>query len=62
MYGYETEVLAASIRNPLHIVRCAEAGADVVTCPLSAITGLFNHPLTEIGLQKFLADYTKLNG
>jgi transaldolase len=62
MYGFETEVLAASIRNPLHIVKCAEAGADVVTCPLSAITGLFSHPLTDIGLQKFLADHKKLNG
>ena len=62
MYGYETEVLAASIRNPLHIVKCAELGADVVTCPLSAITGLFKHPLTDIGLKKFLDDHKKLNG
>jgi|SRR5690606_26447274 len=62
MHGYETEVLAASIRNPLHIVKCAEAGADVVTCPLSAITGLFSHPLTDLGLQKFLEDHKKLNG
>jgi transaldolase len=61
MHGYETEVLAASIRNPLHIVKCAEAGADVVTCPLSAITGLFSHPLTDLGLQKFLEDHKKLN-
>lgn len=61
-YGYETEVLAASIRNPLHIVRCAEAGADIATCPLSSINGLFNHPLTDIGLEKFLADYKKVNG
>lgn len=61
-YGYETEVLAASIRNPLHIVRCAEAGADIATCPLSSINGLFNHPLTDIGLEKFLSDYKKLNG
>lgn len=61
LYGFETEVLAASIRNPLHIVKCAEAGADVVTCPLSAITGLFHHPLTDIGLQKFLDDYRKAN-
>jgi transaldolase len=61
-YGYETEVLAASIRNPLHIVRCAEAGADIATCPLSSINGLFNHPLTDIGLDKFLSDYRKLNG
>jgi transaldolase len=62
MYGYETEVLAASIRNPLHIVKCAEMGADVVTCPLSAITGLFKHPLTDIGLKTFLDDHKKLNG
>jgi transaldolase len=62
IYGYKTEVLAASIRNSLHIVRCAEAGADIATCPLSSIQGLFNHPLTDIGLEKFLADYKKLNG
>lgn len=61
MYGFETEVLAASIRNPLHIVKCAELGADVVTAPLSAITGLLNHPLTDSGLEKFLADYRKGN-
>lgn len=62
IYGYETEVLAASIRTPLHIVQCAEAGADIATCPLSSIMGLFKHPLTDIGLEKFLADYKKLNG
>lgn len=61
-YGYETQVLAASIRNPLHIVKCAEVGADVVTCPLSAILSLLNHPLTDIGLAKFLADHKKVNG
>ena len=61
-YGYETEVLAASIRTPLHIVQCAEAGADIATCPLSSIMGLFKHPLTDIGLEKFLADYKKVNG
>lgn len=61
-YGFKTEVLAASIRSSLHIVRCAEAGADIATCPLSSILGLFNHPLTDIGLEKFLADYRKLNG
>lgn len=54
--GFMTEVLAASIRNPLHIVRCAEAGADVCTCPLSSILGLLKHPLTDIGLQQFLND------
>lgn len=62
IYGYETQVLAASVRNPLHIVRCAEVGADVVTCPLSSITGLFKHPLTDIGLAQFLADHKKANG
>ncbi len=61
MAGYETAILAASIRNPLHIVQAAKAGADVVTCPLSAILGLFSHPLTDIGLEKFLADYQKAN-
>jgi transaldolase len=60
--GYDTMILAASIRNPLHIVQSAKAGADVVTCPLDAILGLLNHPLTDIGLAKFLSDYKKLNG
>ena len=60
--GFKTEILAASIRNPNHITKCAEAGADIATCPLSSITGLFNHPLTDIGLEKFLADYKKGNG
>ena len=59
--GYETEILAASIRSPLHIVQAAKAGADVVTCPLSAILGLLSHPLTDIGLAKFLADHKKAN-
>lgn len=54
--GYMTEVLAASIRNPLHIVRCAEVGADVCTCPLEPMLGLLKHPLTDIGLKKFLED------
>jgi transaldolase len=58
-YGFETEVLAASIRHAMHIIRCAEAGADVATCPLSAITDLLKHPLTDIGLAKFLADAKK---
>jgi transaldolase len=57
--GFGTEILAASIRTPLHIVQCAQAGADVVTCPLSAILGLLKHPLTDIGLQQFLADHEK---
>ncbi|MEO6831479.1 MAG: fructose-6-phosphate aldolase [Chitinophagaceae bacterium] len=54
--GFMTEVLAASIRSPLHIVKCAEAGADVCTCPLSSIIGLLKHPLTDLGLQQFLKD------
>ncbi|MEO5674779.1 MAG: fructose-6-phosphate aldolase [Chitinophagales bacterium] len=58
-YGYKTEVLAASIRSALHIIKCAEAGADVCTCPLESIMGLLKHPLTDIGLQKFLDDYKK---
>jgi len=61
-YNYTTEVLAASIRSGLHIIKCAEAGADIATCPLSSITALFNHPLTDIGLEKFLEDYKKVNG
>jgi transaldolase len=58
-YGFGTQILAASIRHPMHIVHCAEVGADVATCPLSAILALFDHPLTTIGLQKFLADHAK---
>jgi transaldolase len=61
LQGYSTEILAASIRSPLHIVKAAEVGADVVTCPLSSILGLLNHPLTDIGLEKFLADHRKAN-
>jgi transaldolase len=57
--GFTTQILAASIRTPLHIVKCAEAGADVCTCPLSSITGLLNHPLTDIGLAQFLEDAKK---
>ncbi|MBK6825984.1 MAG: fructose-6-phosphate aldolase [Chitinophagaceae bacterium] len=57
--GFKTEILAASIRNALHIVRCAEAGADVCTCPLDSILGLLKHPLTDIGLAKFLEDAKK---
>lgn len=60
-YDYKTEILAASIRNSMHIVRCAEAGADIATCPLSSIVSLFNHPLTDIGLAKFLEDHKKVN-
>lgn len=59
--GYQTEILAASIRNPLHIVKSAQFGADVVTCPLNAILGMLNHPLTDKGLAQFLADHAKAN-
>ncbi|NNF32965.1 MAG: fructose-6-phosphate aldolase [Saprospiraceae bacterium] len=59
--GYDTEILAASIRSSMHIVEAAKNGADVVTCPLNAINGLLKHPLTDIGLEKFLADYRKGN-
>ena len=59
IHGFQTQVLAASIRNSLHIVRCAEVGAHVVTCPLDAILGLLKHPLTDIGLEKFLSDFKK---
>lgn len=58
--GFMTEVLAASIRTPLHIVKCAEVGADICTCPLSSIMGLLNHPLTDLGLAKFLEDAKSL--
>ena len=54
--GFMTEVLAASIRSPLHIIRCAEAGADVCTCPLPSIMGLLKHPLTDLGLAQFIND------
>jgi transaldolase len=57
--GFKTEILAASIRNALHIIKCAEAGADVCTCPLDSILGLLKHPLTDIGLAKFLEDAKK---
>lgn len=60
MQGFETEILAASIRSPLHIVKCAEAGADVCTAPLEPILGLLKHPLTDLGLAKFLEDAKKM--
>lgn len=59
--GFKTEILAASIRNALHIIKCAEAGADVCTCPLDSILGLLKHPLTDIGLAKFLEDAKKFS-
>ena len=60
-YGFETEILAASVRHTMHIVNCAKIGADVMTGPLSAITGLLKHPLTDIGIAQFIADYEKGN-
>lgn len=61
-YGIETEVLAASVRHSMHLIKCAELGADVVTCPLKVITGLLKHPLTDSGLAQFLADHAKAAG
>lgn len=60
-YFYETQILAASVRHTMHIIKCAEAGADVMTGPLSSINGLLKHPLTDNGLAQFLADYNKGN-
>lgn len=60
-YGFETQILAASIRHTMHVIDCAKLGADVMTGPLSSIDGLLRHPLTDIGLEKFLADYKKGN-
>ncbi len=60
-YGFETEILAASVRHTMHVIDCAKIGADVMTGPLSSIVGLLNHPLTDIGLEKFLADHKKGN-
>ena len=60
-YGFQTQVLAAYIRSTQHIIECIQAGADVATCPLSAIKGLLKHPLTDSGLAKFLEDYRKVN-
>ncbi|MEM0931700.1 MAG: fructose-6-phosphate aldolase [Bacteroidota bacterium] len=60
-YGFETQILAASVRHTMHVIDCAKIGSDVMTGPLSAIEGLLKHPLTDIGLEKFLADYKKGN-
>jgi transaldolase len=60
-YGFETQILAASVRHIMHVIECAKIGADVMTGPLSSIKGLLNHPLTDIGLAKFLEDYSKGN-
>ena len=61
-YAFDTEILAASVRHTMHLLHCAEIGADVATCPLSVITSLLKHPLTDAGLEKFLADHKKVNG
>lgn len=61
-FGFRTKILAASIRHPNHLLHCALAGADVATCPLSVISQSMKHPLTDIGLEKFLADYRKAFG
>ena len=60
-YGFTTEILAASVRHTMHVIDCAKIGADVMTGPLSSIAGLLKHPLTDIGLEKFLSDYKKGN-
>jgi len=60
-YGFNTQILAASVRHTMHVIDCAKIGADVMTGPLSSIEGLLRHPLTDIGLEKFLADYKKGN-
>ncbi|AVR45842.1 fructose-6-phosphate aldolase [Christiangramia fulva] len=60
-YGFETEILAASVRHTMHVLECARIGADVMTGPLSSIEGLLKHPLTDIGLEKFLSDHKKGN-
>lgn len=60
-YGFDTEILAASVRHTMHVLECAKLGSDVMTGPLSSIEGLLKHPLTDIGLEKFLADYKKGN-
>ncbi|MFM1879534.1 MAG: hypothetical protein RLZZ241_2400 [Bacteroidota bacterium] len=60
-YAFDTEILAASVRHTMHIIECAKLGADVMTGPISAIEGLLKHPLTDIGLEKFLEDYRKGN-
>ncbi len=60
-YGFETQILAASVRHTMHVINCAKIGADVMTGPLSSITGLLKHPLTDIGIAQFIADYEKGN-
>ncbi|MCL7764718.1 fructose-6-phosphate aldolase, partial [Polaribacter sp. Z014] len=60
-YGFKSQILAASVRNTMHVINCAKLGSDVMTGPLSSITGLLKHPLTDSGLAQFLADYKKGN-
>jgi transaldolase len=60
-YNFETQILAASVRHTMHVINCAKIGADVMTGPLSSITGLLKHPLTDIGIAQFIADYEKGN-
>ena len=60
-YGFETQILAASVRHTMHVINCAKIGADVMTGPLSSIEGLLKHPLTDSGLKQFLEDYKKGN-
>lgn len=62
LHGFDTQVLAASVRHTRHLIDCAQVGADVVTCPLNVITGLLKHPLTDSGLATFLADHKRVNG
>lgn len=62
IHGLQTQILAASIRSPMHIIKCAEVGADVITSPLDSIMALLKHPLTDSGLKKFLEDHAKQNG
>jgi transaldolase len=61
-YGFQTKILAASIRHPLHMLQCALAGSDVATVPLSVIQQVMKHPLTDSGIEKFLSDYKKAFG
>lgn len=61
-YGYETEILVASVRHPLHVVEAALLGADICTIPFKVIDQLYNHPLTDLGLEKFISDWKKANG
>jgi transaldolase len=61
-YGFTTEVLVASVRNPMHFVEACMIGADITTLPFKVLDQLVKHPLTDIGLEKFLSDYKKING